>query len=272
VGGFALDLLGRDLTNDCVLIVENQLTGTDHGHLGQILTYAAGTGAATIVWLATAFREEHRQALDWLNELAGGSARFFGIEIALARIGSSPPAPLFTLSARPNDWHAQLAAAAHAETTSSGKGELYRQFWARFLERVRVEHPTWTRARVPTNANWMIMPSPVRATWIGVNFTRGSRIRTELYVDGGDSALNNAVFETLMSYREQLEAAIGQTLSWEDLPNRRACRISLYQPGKVVTTEHADAHIDWFIDTGTRLRAALTPEIIAATASPQPAD
>jgi hypothetical protein len=62
VGGFWLDLLGRDLTNNCVLIVENQLTATDHGHLGQLVTYAAGTEAATIVWMATEFREEHRAA------------------------------------------------------------------------------------------------------------------------------------------------------------------------------------------------------------------
>lgn len=70
IGSFALDLIGRDLTNDCVLIVENQLTATDHGHLGQIVTYAAGADAGTVVWMATAFREEHRQALDWLNNLA----------------------------------------------------------------------------------------------------------------------------------------------------------------------------------------------------------
>src|SRR5438093_12030833 len=49
VGNFALDLVGRDLTNDAVLMVENQLEPTDHGHLGQLLTYGAGTGASTIV-------------------------------------------------------------------------------------------------------------------------------------------------------------------------------------------------------------------------------
>ena len=68
VGGFSLDLIGMDLTNDAVLIVENQLEATDHGHLGQIMTYAAGTDASTVVWIATVFRDEHRQALDWINE------------------------------------------------------------------------------------------------------------------------------------------------------------------------------------------------------------
>jgi hypothetical protein len=43
VGGFSLDLMGRDLSDDSVVIVENQLEQSDHSHLGQILTYAAGT-------------------------------------------------------------------------------------------------------------------------------------------------------------------------------------------------------------------------------------
>ena len=67
VGSFSLDLLGRDLTHDATLIVENQIEATDHSHLGQLVTYAAGTDAHTVVWVAKAFREEHRQALDWLN-------------------------------------------------------------------------------------------------------------------------------------------------------------------------------------------------------------
>ena len=71
VGGFNLDLVGRDLTNNCVLIVENQLSTTDHGHLGQLVTYAAGTDARTIVWISPSFREEHRQALDFLNDMGG---------------------------------------------------------------------------------------------------------------------------------------------------------------------------------------------------------
>jgi hypothetical protein len=87
VGGFALDLLGTDLTNDCVLVVENQLTQSDHTHLGQIVTYSAGTDAKTIVWMATSFREEHRQALDWLNAVTEGNARFFGVEIGAVTAG-----------------------------------------------------------------------------------------------------------------------------------------------------------------------------------------
>src|SRR5690348_12926390 len=78
VGGFALDLIGRDVTDDCVLIVENQLTVTDHVHLGQLLTYAAGTGAATIVWIAVSFaRSTGRRwtgSTPWRARARGSSA------------------------------------------------------------------------------------------------------------------------------------------------------------------------------------------------------
>ena len=174
VGGFALDLIGKDVTNGCALIVENQLTVTDHAHLGQLLTYAAGTDAATVVWIAVSFREEHRQAVDWLNSLAGEDARFFGIEIGAVRIGGSPVAPVFTLRAQPNDWHARLSAIAKSGLPVSAKGQLYREFWGRFLQRVHAERPAWTRAKIPTAENWMVMPSPVKGGVNGFNFLRPS--------------------------------------------------------------------------------------------------
>jgi len=34
VGGYSLDLIGRDLTNGTVVIVENQLADPGHSHLG----------------------------------------------------------------------------------------------------------------------------------------------------------------------------------------------------------------------------------------------
>jgi hypothetical protein len=165
VGGFALDLVGRDLTNDAVLIVENQLATTDHSHLGQVLTYAAGTAASTIVWIATAFREEHRQALDWLNENTGEQTHFFGIELQVVRIGQSPLAPLFNVVVQPNDWQKQVRAATQAGAVS-GKGALYMQFWRRFLDRVHAEHPEWTKANAAGSQNWFEMRSPIRGSII----------------------------------------------------------------------------------------------------------
>ncbi len=263
VGGFSLDLLGKDLTHNCVLVVENQLVGTDHSHLGQLLTYAAGTEAATVVWVAAGFREEHRQALDWLNDLAGYRARFFGLEVRAVRIGDSAVAPLFTLRVQPNDWHAQVAASAKATSQGTGKGALYRDFWTRFLERVKQQQPGWTRARVPAADNWMTMPSPLKGCVYGVNFTSAGTVRTELYIDAGDAAVNARVLEALHQHRQDIETAVGEPLSWEPLPQRRACRIAVHSPGDVTRSEEFDSYIDWFLDVGARFRAALEPHAAA---------
>lgn len=258
VGGFALDLVGRDQTNDCVLIVENQLSATDHSHLGQLVTYAAGTDARTIVWLAPAFREEHRQALDYLNTLGGEDARFFGVEIGVVRIEDSKPAPLFKLRAQPNDWHAQVAAAAKSTSKQAGKAPLYQAFWARFLERVHREQPGWTNARKPPTVNWLAMPCPFKGgPRYAVSFVQGGKLRNELYIDFGDADANTALFDRLAAIKDEIEADYGGSLVWEDLPTKRASRIADYAQGDVTNGDQSDAYIAWFFDTGTRLRAAV---------------
>jgi hypothetical protein len=114
VGGLSLDLIGRDLTHDALLIVENQIEQSDHSHLGQLLTYTAGTEAQTIAWIAKSFREEHRVALDWLNQHTGEEIRLSGVVVKALSIDGSRPAPLFELVAKPNDWSSGDRFAIHS--------------------------------------------------------------------------------------------------------------------------------------------------------------
>jgi hypothetical protein len=258
VGSFAVDLLGRDLTNDCVLIVENQLTPTDHDHLGKLITYAAGTDARTIVWLAPQFREEHREALDLLNNLGGDRVRFFGVELAVVSIGESAPAPLLRIRAQPNDWHSRMSSAARVASQSTGKAILYQQFWERCLERVRREHPGWTRARKPGGVNWLSMPSPFKGeAYILFCFGQNAKIRVELYIDSPVPDRVSSLFAALEALSERLEGAYGGPLHWDEGPNRRASRIVDYADGDITDVTRHDSFMDWFLERGTRLRAAV---------------
>ncbi|HEX7060043.1 MAG TPA: hypothetical protein VF176_09355 [Solirubrobacterales bacterium] len=144
VGDFSLDLIGRDHTNQATLMVENQLEATDHSHLGQVLLYAAGTGAGTIVWVAREFRPEHRDALSWLNQNTGEEFHFFGVEVEVVQIDESAPAPLLTLAVEPSERQRKIRQRVDVSQLS-GKPKLYADFWTRFIERVRTEHPGWTR-------------------------------------------------------------------------------------------------------------------------------
>lgn len=104
VGPFRADILCRNTLDYSWALIENQLERTDHSHLGQLLTYAAGLQTVTIVWVAATFTDEHRAALDWLNEITDERFRFFGLEVDLWRIGNSPTAPKFNIVAKPNEW------------------------------------------------------------------------------------------------------------------------------------------------------------------------
>ena len=193
VGGFSLDLIGTDMTHNAPLIVEHQLAGSDHSHLGQLLTYAGGTDASTIVWIATNIREEHRQALTWLNEQTGDTVRFFGIEMEVVKIGESLPAPLFNVVVQPNDWQKHIHGLAGAAKLA-GKALLYREFWGKYLDRVHGEHPDWTKARAAQTVNWMSFRSPLKGTTLDTSFAANGRLRAELYIDTEDGPENERIF------------------------------------------------------------------------------
>src|SRR5713101_2198640 len=92
VGPFNADLLVKVVgAEDSLVVVENQFGRTNHDHLGKLITYASGLKTKTVVWIAESFTDEHRQALDWLNETKGEGARFFGLEVYAIAVGGSLP-------------------------------------------------------------------------------------------------------------------------------------------------------------------------------------
>ena len=101
--GFRADILCKNEDGTHVLI-ENQLGETDYSHLGQILTYAAGLNVQTVIWIAKKFKDEHRAALDRLNEITDEHYQYFGVEIKVWKIGDSARAPQFEVVSSPNNW------------------------------------------------------------------------------------------------------------------------------------------------------------------------
>jgi len=260
VGPFELDLLGRDVANNAVLIAENQLASTDHGHFGQLLTYAAGAGAGTIIWIATLFREQHRQAVDWLNQRTDEDTNFFAVELELLRIGTSLPAPHFKVVAAPNEWQKSARRAGKAAQSGGRKAAMYAAFWPKLITRLNAERPEWTRRRPDSTQfpnNWLDMPCPMSGARFSLSFSRGGRLRNEIYIDSGDAATNLQVFGTLQNQRGTLEDAFGRPLTFEELSEKAACRVADYSDGDVSSADHHQAYIDWFVDSGDRFRRGL---------------
>ena len=85
VGPFAVDIVLRDLDTGRHVVVENFLETNDHGHLGQLITYAAGLDASCAVLVAKDFKPDHRSALEWLNRISTPETRFFGVQVKAVR-------------------------------------------------------------------------------------------------------------------------------------------------------------------------------------------
>ena len=251
VGGFSLDLLAKDLGRNVNVIIENQLATTDHDHLGKLITYASGYDAGVVLWISTEIREEHRQALDWLNQRTDSNTDFFGIVVEVIKIGESKPALQFRVAVSPNEWQKSKK---QSTTTTSEKSELYRQYFQGVLDELRETHH-FTSARKAQPQNWYTFASGNKQFAYSHSFAAGNRVRTEIYIDSGDADENKDFFDRLYDDREAIETEFGAALEWERLDNKRASRVAVYRPGSIEdSSEDLQEIHEWGIENLLRFK------------------
>ena len=259
VGTFSLDLLGREGSGRPV-IIENQLETTDHVHLGQILTYAAGHDARVIVWIAKEFRDEHRAALDFLNARTGKDTEFFGVVVELWRIEGSRAAVNFDLVVTPNEWR-KGDAVRPGDGGTSERGEKYRLFFQELMDALREGHQ-FTRARKAQPLSWYSFSSGTRWFTYGANFTGHGRARVQLYINSTDRGWNKGAFDRLEQQKEAFESELATGLEWERMENRRASRISILRPGSIDDNQETLEEIRrWMIDRLLAFRRVFGPRL-----------
>jgi hypothetical protein len=232
VGDFKLDILCTD--GDHQVIIENQLSETDHKHLGQILAYAAGVGARKVIWVAESFRPEHVAALRFLNENTTDSLSFFGVQIELWRIGNSPIAPKFEVVVKPDDWARAGREQARAAASASPTKQLQLKFWAALIERLAKNAPQ-IRPQKPRPQHWL--NNSIGRSGFGLNITantRDARLGVELWMPGEQA---KARFARLAEQRQAIEQQLGFQLDWQELPDAKACRIATWLPDSSIEDE-----------------------------------
>lgn len=227
VGPFRADLLCKDIGTNAWVLIENQLERTDHSHLGQLLTYASGLEAVTIVWIAARFTEEHRSTLDWLNRITDESFRFFGVEVELWRIGDSPAAPRFNIVSKPNNWNKLVTQAARAidEAELTDTKALQLGYWGAFGGLLMSNGGPLARERKPQPQSWMSYSIGRSGFGLNASMARPRRqVRAELYISNANA---KAFFHLLHAEKSEIEAELGYALDWDELPEGRDTRISI---------------------------------------------
>ncbi len=266
VGPFRADILCKDTLTDHWVLIENQLERTDHTHLGQLLTYAAGLNAVTIVWIAERFTDEHRATLDWLNEITDGRFNFFGLEVELWRIGDSPLAPKFNLASKPNDWTnavGRVAAQIQSEDLTETK-QLQLEYWTSFREFV-AKHSKVIRSQKPLPQHWTNFAigrsyfhlSALVNTW-------EKKIGVVLSLTGPDAKPH---FYLLHAEREAIEREVGCVLEWRKNPDKKESAIWLRADMDPTVTAGWPQQHQWLLEKLETFRSVFGPRIVKLDAS-----
>lgn len=225
VGAYRCDLVGNDETTGEKVIIENQLEASNHDHLGKIITYASGLDANVIVWIVKEAREEHRSAIEWLNNNTSTNINFFLIEIHAYKIGNSLYAPKFEVIEKPNDFIKNVKNKSGSSELNKSQSERL-EFWTRFNE-ILVERGKPFNVRKASTDNWYDVAIGVSTAHISLTLVnKEGYIRVELYITD-----NKDLFDQLLIRKDEIEEKLGFSLSWQRLDNRKASRILYKIPG-----------------------------------------
>lgn len=239
VGKFNVDILAEEDNTGRKIIIENQLEMTNHDHLGKIITYASGYDAEIIIWIVKDVRDEHKQAIDWLNEHTDENIYFFAIKMELWQIDNSPYAPKFQIISQPNDWAKAIKASSVKTNLTDTKISQF-EYWTKFSEYLK-ENSKILKARKPRAQHWYDLSIGSFDAHIGLTInSRESEIACELYVKE-----DKDLYYFLEQKKEIIEKELDCKLIWMPLEGKKASRIKVVREADILNSEDWSTYIDW---------------------------
>ena len=259
VGDFSLDLLGTDLNSSRTVVIENQLSQTNHDHLGKLLTYAAGFDASIVVWISEEVRDEHRQALEWLNQRTDTGTHFFAVVVEILKIDDSKPALHFNPVVLPNEW--QKYERQKTAIKTSPKLEKYKEYFQRLIDELRERH-NFTGARAALPRNFYRFASGFPGIRYCASFVKGSKTYAAIDIMGEIQDENKTLFDALEKRTAGIISNFGSKLEWERLDDSKSSRIAVYREGDIESPDSELEEIkEWHIVNLLKLEQVFTPEI-----------
>lgn len=219
IGSYRCDLIAKDETTGQIVIIENQLEATNHDHLGKIITYAAGLDAKTIIWIVKEAREEHKAAIEWLNNNSSEEIGFFLIELHAYKINDSLPAPMFKVVEKPNNFTKTSKQNYSDKELNRSQNERL-MFWEEFNTVIVAKGKPFS-VRKPTTDHWYDVAIGTSEAHLAINLVnKENKIVLELYILD-----NKKLFDHLYEDKEKIENTLQMNFSWERLDGKKALRI-----------------------------------------------
>ena len=191
-----------------------------------------------MIWIVKDAREEHKKAVDWLNEHTDENIGFFLTKLELWQIEGSNPAPKFQILARPNEWAKTIKGGTSGDSLTDTK-LLQLDFWTKFKEYVQ-KNDTKIRLQTPRPQHWydVSMGTSEAHITLSVN-TRENLLGCEVYI-----TRNKNLFNFLKEREEDIEKEIGGKIGWVDAPIASRIKISK-EVTSIFDQAEADDYYDW---------------------------
>jgi hypothetical protein len=248
IGRYNIDILAEVVDDGRQVVIENQLTPSDHDHLGKSIAYAAGVDADIIVWIAPTFTDEHRDAIQWVNQNSREGIDLFALRLEVWRISDSPPAVRFNPVEDPSEWKEK---AQRSTGELSDLQTLREEFWTQFRDRIQAAK-TRLRPRQPRPLHYY--SNPIGTTGFQLAFghySEESTLRLELIIEDNEEA-----FWQLKEEEARIEEELGRDVIWEEPHETRSgnMRSTLYvaREGELNHREKWDEYFDWMLQSGER--------------------
>ena len=261
VGPYSADLLAKDASGAYV-VVENQFGKTDHDHLGKLITYGATLGASVVVWIAETFTDEHRKALEWLNDHTTEELALYAVQLEVLQIDESRPALRFNVVSQPSEL-ARDASIARTAGPLSENQQLQLEFWRQFRDRL-IEKKVVTSAQAPRPQYWFDVP--LGRTYFSLSniCDTSGRIGVRVYINNKIAA---SALPQLEAQKNAIETEIGSPLEWNPHPGNRDKIIGLFRHVDLQKRANWAEYCDWLVETVAKFRKVFMPRVKALTLS-----
>ena len=256
VGRFNVDLLAKEEGSDRMVVIENQLETTDHDHLGKLITYAAGFDAQIVIWIVKEVRDEHKQAVDWLNEHTDEWVNLFIIKMELWQIEDSPLAPKFHVVSQPNDWVKALKSSRNVGNRETKLTLLQLEFWTRFNEYLQ-DVGSSLRLRKPRGQHWYDLSIGTSKAHLSLTVvTRDKLITAQLYIPD-----DKELFDRLYARKDAIEKDLGFELDWQRLDGKKASAAIISRSADIYEEEHWKEYFSWYREKAEKMQEVFSRAI-----------
>ncbi len=256
VGPYSADILAKDTGTGRYVVIENQLEKTNHDHLGKAITYASALDASSIIWLASDFTDEHKKALDWLNDHTSDQLGFYGIKIELWQIDSSKPAIKLNVKSQPNI-AARQAAKGVEELSETKKTQL--EYWNQFRD-LLAETKKIPSIQTPRAQYWFdVSLGKAYITLSNIYSPTENKVGVRVYIGNRLQGM----YDYLLNMREEIEIELGEKLVWNPNPENQDKVILLTRDVNLQNNNEWVDSINWLVHKTVQFRKTFSRRVKA---------